>query len=109
MTIPSDKKRAVEIPAPTDSSAKKSKRNNNQNEAPTDDEVDQFFAILTKMHVAVKYFETTTDGVSRGWRKALEDDAVHPTAGSDDKPIAKISDHFLLDLNAAPAGDDLIG
>ncbi|KAL9677497.1 hypothetical protein QQ045_005729 [Rhodiola kirilowii] len=61
-----------------------------------------------KMHVAMKYFETTTDGVSRGWRKAFEDDAVHPTAGADDKAIVKISDHFLLDLNATPAGDDLI-
>ncbi|MED6134880.1 hypothetical protein PIB30_041045 [Stylosanthes scabra] len=75
---------------------------------PTEDEVEEFYAILRRMKVAVKYFDDKGKG-RRQWREALEnaDDltAVHGAAdeGPDDnnnkkKEFAFINEGF--DLNA---------
>ena len=41
-------------------------------EVPSEEEVDEFFAILRRMKVAVKYFESNGEG----WRAALENEEV---------------------------------
>ncbi|KAG6675676.1 hypothetical protein I3843_15G109200 [Carya illinoinensis] len=44
---------------------------------PTEEEVEEFFAILRRMKVAVKYFERSVGGNNgEGWRAALETDEV---------------------------------
>lgn len=41
-------------------------------DVPTEEEVEEFFAILRRMKVAVKYFESNGEG----WRAALENEEV---------------------------------
>jgi hypothetical protein len=45
-------------------------------EVPTEEEVEEFFAILRRMKVAVKYFERSAGRNGEGWRAALETDEV---------------------------------
>lgn len=44
--------------------------------APTEEEVEEFFAILRRMKMAVKYFERGGRNGELGWREALETEEV---------------------------------
>ncbi|KAL1356740.1 hypothetical protein HN51_008730 [Arachis hypogaea] len=71
---------------------------------PTEDEVEEFYAILRRMKVAVKYFDDKGKG-RRQWKEALEntadltplDDAADDN-NNDKKEFAFINEAF--DLNA---------
>ncbi|MED6183209.1 hypothetical protein PIB30_035903 [Stylosanthes scabra] len=54
---------------------------------PTEDEVEEFYAILRRMKVAVTYFDDKGKG-RRQWREALEnaDDLTAVDAGADEEP-----------------------
>ncbi|TKY44701.1 hypothetical protein E2542_SST30979 [Spatholobus suberectus] len=73
---------------------------------PTEEEVEEFFAILRRMRVAVKYFDDKSGG--REWREALETPAVavdhgHDGAEDDGKPEKKGGEGIVnggFDLNA---------
>ncbi|XP_024978091.1 uncharacterized protein LOC112515475 [Cynara cardunculus var. scolymus] len=60
--------------------------------APTEDEVDEFFAILRRMRTAVKYFE----------KGKLSDPSRDAAAADDDVNNKKRTDGALLDLNTVP-------
>ena len=76
---------------------------------PTEEEVEEFFAILRRMRVAVKYFDDKGSG-GKEWRKALETaeltvDHRHDVAAGeeDDKPKKKGGEVIInegFDLNA---------
>lgn len=76
---------------------------------PTEEEVEEFFAILRRMRMAVKYFDDKGRG-GREWREALETaeltvDHRHDVAAGeeDDKPKKKGGEVIInegFDLNA---------
>ncbi|KAL2321207.1 hypothetical protein Fmac_030176 [Flemingia macrophylla] len=71
---------------------------------PTEEEVEEFFAILRRMRVAVKYFDHKRGG--REWRQALEtaELAVDHSGQEDHNPDKKAGDPIVnggFDLNAA--------
>ncbi|CAK9186617.1 unnamed protein product [Ilex paraguariensis] len=72
--------------------------------APTEEEVDEFFAILRRMHVAVKYFEKGNTGNGNGdGRKLTEMLATEiDDVQMNDKNVDGGSVNGLLDLNAVP-------
>jgi len=84
-----------------------------EDDVPTEEEVDEFFAILRRMRVAVKYFDHKGRG-GREWRQALETaelavdhagEADGAQEGGDGNPknkggeVANVIEGF--DLNAA--------
>ncbi|KAK7314541.1 hypothetical protein VNO77_33067 [Canavalia gladiata] len=91
------------------------KLNNNKlikgtEEGPTEEEVEEFFAILRRMKVAVKYFDDKGRRGGKEWREALETAEVAVDHGQDvanaeidDKPKKKAEKVILnedFDLNA---------
>lgn len=87
-------------------------------EVPTEEEVEEFFAILRRMKVAVKYFERSAGGNGEGWRSALETDEVVLVEEDEEEGIVVVDDEHnkggkmrmkrpapeeteALDLNAA--------
>ncbi|KAH7549322.1 hypothetical protein ACOSP7_025946 [Xanthoceras sorbifolium] len=76
-------------------------------EIATDAEVEEFFAILRRMQVAVKYF-------GEGWRTAVEKEAAPAAVDKDDNDqevkrdetaAAEEENINILDLNAEPKGE----
>lgn len=81
---------------------------------PTDEEVDEFFAILRRMHVAVKYFERSNGNGNDGRRLTerlgtpLEIEVV--SADGDDVKVNEnsvngVGGKCVLDLNTVPEGE----
>ncbi|KAK7358289.1 hypothetical protein VNO77_00216 [Canavalia gladiata] len=68
-------------------------------ETPTEEEVDEFFAILRRMKVAVNYFHRKGSGATQ-WREVLER-ADHSLDHADHRqPPVKKNTNEGLDLNA---------
>ncbi|KAM7479712.1 hypothetical protein LguiA_027925 [Lonicera macranthoides] len=81
--------------------------------SPTDAEVDEFFAILRRMHVAVKYFERSNGNDGRRLTERLglplEIEVVSPD-GDDVKVKEKsvnvgVGGNGIFDLNTVPEGE----
>ncbi|WCJ21972.1 hypothetical protein M5689_004082 [Euphorbia peplus] len=78
----------------------------------TEEQVEEFFAILRRMQVAVKYFEKEN---GEGWRAALEaevgggcdggDKAEETQIGVEDKRPIVEEETVILDLNSIPAAE----
>ncbi|KAH7857242.1 hypothetical protein Vadar_010473 [Vaccinium darrowii] len=71
---------------------------------PTDEEVDEFFAILRRMHVAVKYFEKSNAAgrkLTGRWATSLEAEVLAGVKVAEDGERKK----GALDLNALPEAD----
>lgn len=105
-----DKRRRIE--KESDEAKNKKVRKGDLEEA-TEEEVDEFFAILRRMQVAVKYFEK---GNGEGWRAAVEAEVVAVVGGEKDekdetekkeedspeiRPIVE-EEIGVLDLNVMP-------
>ncbi|KAI8528692.1 hypothetical protein RHMOL_Rhmol12G0167500 [Rhododendron molle] len=81
---------------------------------PTDEEVDEFFAILRRMHVAAKYFEKGR-GNSAGrkltgrWATALEAEVLAGVNGAvkaaEESACGARKNRAALDLNAVPEAE----
>lgn len=81
---------------------------------PSDEEVDEFFAILRRMHTAIEYFNRRgaiigTPNDKKGWRSAVEaaiveeeesKEEVDNECGEEEK--IKRTENLLLDLNSSP-------
>ncbi|KAF2298756.1 hypothetical protein GH714_026642 [Hevea brasiliensis] len=74
-----DKRRRIE--KDSDASRNKKMKQVDPEEA-TEEEVEEFFAILRRMQVAVKYFEK---GNGEGWRAAVEAEMVAVVGGGEDQ------------------------
>ncbi|KAH7858904.1 hypothetical protein Vadar_029217 [Vaccinium darrowii] len=85
---------------------------------PTDEEVDEFFAILRRMHVAVKYFEkgsNSSSSVHAGggrkltgrWATALEAEVLGGVKGvkNTEEAGCGVRKNGGLDLNAVPEAE----
>ncbi|KDP20112.1 hypothetical protein JCGZ_05881 [Jatropha curcas] len=112
------KEKRRRIDKESDEAKSKKVRHGDNKEEATDEEVEEFFAILRSMQVAVKYFEK---GKREGWRAAVEAEVVAVVGGSkededDDhqikkkkgspakiNPIVEEEEMAVLDLNALPA------
>ncbi|XP_057472482.1 protein NIM1-INTERACTING 2-like [Actinidia eriantha] len=77
--------------------------------APPDEEVEEFFAILRRMHVAIQYFEKVNgngkvDGRKLTGRTAIEAEALAMTDGvkAGEESISGARKNGVLDLNAVP-------
>ncbi|KAL7223254.1 hypothetical protein ACSBR1_024836 [Camellia fascicularis] len=80
--------------------------------APTEEEVEEFFAILRRMHVAVKYFENSGgDGVRKvkgRWGEALEAEVIAAADGvkaAEESVVNGVRENGVLDLNAVPEAE----
>ncbi|GFZ12215.1 hypothetical protein Acr_23g0006000 [Actinidia rufa] len=80
--------------------------------APPDEEVEEFFAILRRMHVAVQYFEKVNgngkvDGRKLTGRTAIEAEALARTDGvkAGEESVSGARKNGVLDLNAVPEDD----
>ncbi|CAL5374326.1 unnamed protein product [Camellia sinensis] len=80
--------------------------------APTEEEVEEFFAILRRMHVAVKYFENSGgDGVRKvkgRWGAALEAEvkaAADGVKAAEESVVNGVRENGVLDLNAVPEAE----
>ncbi|KAL8132607.1 hypothetical protein AgCh_008186 [Apium graveolens] len=72
---------------------------------PTEEEVDEFFTILNRMRVTVKYFKN-----NRSSNTNTEGDIIIPTVELPELHEAKVDvkageDNFVLDLNSMPDGE----
>ncbi|KAL7223253.1 hypothetical protein ACSBR1_024835 [Camellia fascicularis] len=80
--------------------------------APMEEEVEEFFAILRRMHVAVKYFENVGgDGVRKvkgRWGAALETEvkaAADGVKAAEESVVNGVRENGVLDLNAVPEAE----
>lgn len=81
---------------------------------PTDEEVDEFFAILRRMHVAVKYFEKGRGNaagreLTGRWATALEAEVLAGVNGTvkaaEESVCGARKNRAALDLNAVPEAE----
>ncbi|KAH7857753.1 hypothetical protein Vadar_016146 [Vaccinium darrowii] len=80
---------------------------------PTDEEVDEFFAILRRMYVAIKYFEKGRSSNAAGrkltgrWATALEAEVLAGVNGvkAAEESVCGVRKNGALDLNAVPEAE----
>ncbi|PSR96555.1 Protein NIM1-INTERACTING 2 like [Actinidia chinensis var. chinensis] len=85
-------------------------------EGPSEEEVEEFFAILRRMHVAVKYFEKSNGNGDRSkltgkWCRArteLEAEALVGVNGAkaEEESLSGVRKIGVLDLNAVPDAEN---
>ncbi|KAJ8774523.1 hypothetical protein K2173_016969 [Erythroxylum novogranatense] len=72
-------------------------------EGATEEEVDEFFAIIRRIHVAVKYFENSMGG--KKWRESFEKEGFKEVNGGVDgekKEDVSVDENSGFDLNLVP-------
>ena len=77
--------------------------------APSEEEIEEFFAILRRMHVAVQYFEkgngnSNVDGRKLTGRTAIEAEALAGTDGvkAGEESVIGARKNVIWDLNTVP-------
>lgn len=84
-----------------------------EREQPSEEEVEEFFAILRRMQVAVKYFENSNgkgDGrklLERrgGWRELMETGSLEKVDGVNGERKTVVEGTEEIDLNTAPEAE----
>ncbi|XAR63902.1 hypothetical protein NMG60_11024047 [Bertholletia excelsa] len=117
------RKRAEEIDVECDSRGRKEedelKTEDLSVATPTEEEVDEFFAILRRMHVAVKYFDKNKSDGNRDGRKltgrwstasGLEAQSKAGVDGvkAEEDGVNRVHKNVALDLNAVPEAESNI-
>lgn len=100
------------VPGPT---PKKARDLDPGETAVNDDEVEEFYAILRRIHAAVTYFEKGTGDGRRSpvkgskWRQGLEKEILEEVKGAGGEKLKRIEDveeNVGFDLNVNPGFDE---
>ncbi|KAK1404291.1 hypothetical protein POM88_003896 [Heracleum sosnowskyi] len=73
---------------------------------PTEEEVDEFFTILNRMRVTVKYFKNNRSSNTNNEGDAIIPGVELPELHGSKADVKVGADNFVLDLNSLPDGEN---